>query len=145
MPIINSSVNPHGPIIGLAVGVSESRRQYLLNIGKTPPAAVFIRALVDTGASSTHVVDSVIAPLGLTTKGPVPVITASTGSAPVLFDEYDVSLTILHPEMGKVFEIVPILACEPLSNDYQAMLGRDILQYCSMFYNGPDGTFSLAF
>src|SRR5438105_1217206 len=115
MPILNAPLVPHGPIIDLAVGVSEPRRQYLLSIGKTVPPAIVIRALIDTGASSTHIAAPILQPLGLASKGPVPVITPSTGTTPAMFHEYDVSVTILHAELGKIFDIVPILGCQPLS------------------------------
>lgn len=145
MPILNSTLTWNGPVIDIAIGVSEPRRQTLLSAGKLVPPLILIRALVDNGASTTHIAVSVIQPLGLTSTGPVPVITPSTGSTPAMFDEYDVSLTILHPELGKVFDLVAILECQPLSSDYQALLGRDILKYCSFHYNGPDETFSFAF
>lgn len=36
-------------------------------------------------------------------------------------------------------------AGQPLSNEFQALLGRDLLDSCLFFYNGPQQTFSLAF
>jgi hypothetical protein len=134
-----------GPIIDIVVSVSEPRRQALQSAGKPVPPPICIRALIDTGATSTNIVASVIQPLGLSANGAVQVVTPSTGSAPVMVDEYDLSILIVHPELGKVFDTVPILECQPLSNDYQALLGRDLLKYCSFFYNGPADAFSLAF
>jgi hypothetical protein len=145
MPIVNAAMTLEGAIIDLSIGMIESARQAMLKAGKQAPAPVRIRALVDTGAFCTHIASSVIPPLGLAPTGSVLVATPSTGTTPAMFDRYDVSVTILHPELARIFDIVPILACEPLADDYQALLGRDLLKSCTFFYNGPDDTFSLAF
>lgn len=145
MPILNGPITSDGAIIELVVCVSEPRRQALQNAGKPIPAPVVIRALIDSGATSTNMVASVIQPLGLSASGTVQVITPSTGLAPVTVDQYDVSILIVHPEMGKFFDTVPILECQTLSSDFHALLGRDLLNYCSFFYDGPGQFFSLAF
>ena len=145
MPILNSRMALHGAIIDLSIGVSEPTRQAMQSAGKAVPPPILIRALVDPGASSTSIVKSVLPPLGLSPTGFVPVTTPTTGSTAVIFDEYEVSLTIVHAELARIFDNVPILGCQPLSDDYQALFGRDLLKFCTFFYNGPDDTFSLAF
>ena len=145
MPILNAAMTLEGAIIDLSIGMTEPNRQAMLKAVKPAPAPILIRALVDTGAFCTHISASVIPPLGLTPTGSVLVATPSTGAKPATFVEYHVSVTILHPELARIFDIVPILACEPLADDYQALLGRDLLKSCTFFYNGPNDTFSLAF
>jgi hypothetical protein len=74
--------------------------------------------------------------------------TPTTGSAPIICNQYDASLTILHPRHpGLTFTTVPIFECNSLSpgSTYQAILGRDLLSQFLFVYDGPAGTFILAY
>jgi len=145
MPILNLTLTPDGAIIDILVGVSVPRRQALIAAGATVPRPIAIRALVDSGASCTSIDVSAIQPLGLPPIGTVPVNTSTTGKSPVSCFVYDVSLVIVHPARGKSFSTIPVLECQALSGNFQALLGRDLLEHCSFFYNGLERTFSLAF
>src|SRR5205085_2512733 len=87
-------IDQNGPILNALIGVSEGRRAALTTANQPIPAAVRIRALVDTGASCTCVDPSVLQSLNLTPTGVTPVNTPSTGSTPHLANEYDVSILI---------------------------------------------------
>ena len=47
--------------------------------------------------------------------------------------------------LAGVFQLVPIVACKPLSANFRALLGRDLLAHCLFVYDGPANRFSLAF
>jgi len=74
--------------------------------------------------------------------------TPSTGSAPTTADQYDVGLAIFatQNQLPLFREIVPVIAAELLqSQGIHALIGRDILSQCVLYYNGASGTFTLAF
>jgi hypothetical protein len=64
---------------------------------------------------------------------------------PVVCNEFDVSLTIIHPQLAIAFGIVPIIECTPLAPGFTALLGRDLLAHCVLIYHGQANPFSLSF
>ena len=63
---------------------------------------------------------------------------------------YDVSFVILHTQ----FQTVPALARNPMpvictelmsAQGIQALIGRDILQFCLLIFDGVHDSFSLAY
>ncbi len=137
-------MSPDGPIVDVAIGVSTAREQALKNAGQQVPARVVLRALVDTGASTTCVNTAVIAPLGLQITGNMQMLSASTGSSPVTYPQYDASLVILHG-LSMLFDPVGITACPPFHPSFQVLFGRDLLSKCLLIYDGISGNISLAF
>src|ERR1700722_11353808 len=109
MPILNLALTPDGAIVELLVGVSEPRRQVLQSGGQPVPSPVSIHALIDIGASCSCVDASVIQLLGMPPKANVPIASPTTGATPATAFEYDVSLTIVHPLLGKFFGTVAIV------------------------------------
>jgi hypothetical protein len=63
----------------------------------------------------------------------------------VACNEYDLSLTVLHPTGSLVIDPIPVVECQTLSGSFQCLLGRDLLAHCLFVYDGPSGTFTLAF
>lgn len=145
MPILNLPLSPDGAILDVLIGVSEPRRQALAVAGQQIPPPIPIRALVDIGATTTSIVASILQPLGITPTGSIPVSTSLTGSSPVPCNQFDISLILMHPILSRIFGVVPVIECQPLSPSFQALLGRDLLAHCLLVYNGQGGTFSLAF
>lgn len=129
------------------MAVGQARAQALQQAGKPVPGLVAIRALVDTGASSTCIDPSVLTKLQLTPTGKTHMITPSTGATPHLADQYDVSLAIF----GNANEpplVLPTLAVTATALQHQGidgLIGRDILTMCLLTYNGSMGQFTLAF
>jgi hypothetical protein len=78
MPILSLEFDHAGrPTLELYVGVSAAEAEF-----RRPCPPVHVRALVDTGASTTNIVRSVFDRLGLSLVSQVPVHTASTGLTP---------------------------------------------------------------
>jgi hypothetical protein len=145
MPILTLPLVADGAVVDLLVGVSEPRRLALVAANQPVPAPVQIRALIDTGASVTCIEDSAIQPLGLIPTGIAQMVTPSTGAAPVACNQYDVSLLLIHPALARLFPAAPIIECKPLSPNFRALLGRDLLAHCLFVYDGQANRFSLAF
>jgi len=131
------------------IGVSQARQTALVAAHLPIPNPVQIIALVDTGASCTCIDPTVLQSLQLTPTGSTPMNTPSTGPAPHLANQYDVSIIIPGPGPGYpafFSHTVPVVESQLLSaQGFHALFGRDILQHCLFIYNGTTGMFTLAY
>ena len=75
----------------------------------------------------------------------MPIMTPSTGAAHHVCNQYDVSLSLLHPNLSLTLNTVPVLESNLAAQGIQALIGRDILARCLFIYDGQFGNFSLAF
>ncbi len=147
MPHFTLQISASGPIVNAIVAVSQPRAAALKAAGGTIPAPVTIRALIDTGASSTCIDPSVLTQLQLPQRGATMVNTPTTGATPVSIAQYDVALVI---PAGKgdqplVFQTIPVIACELLqAQGIHALIGRDILAKCVLMYNAAS-SFTIAY
>jgi len=145
MPILHGRTTVEGPLIHVLFGVSQKSAMALTQQGQPIPSQVRVLSLVDSGASTTSIDATVAASLGLQPKGSSGVITATTGTAGVVQNQYDVSLTLAQGGNSRAFPVLRVLECPPFHKTIHALLGRDILDECLLVYNGPTGTFDLAF
>lgn len=147
MPHFNVQITPLGAIIDAWVGLSQARVQALQTAKQPVPNFVQIRALVDTGASHTGMDPSVMSALGLTPTGTIQVNTPTTGNQPATANTYDVAIVIAGTTQPAHFlRTVAVSECQLLqAQGFHAIIGRDILQSFTMFYNGPGGFLSLSY
>lgn len=134
-----------GPLLPLHVGVSNPKAQVLRQANLPVPSPCSIQGLVDTGASTTAIDPSIIQNLGLQPTGSMPILTPSTGPTPHQANTFDVSL--IFPVANMTFTIGAIQVFESALSvqGIQALIGRDVLSYCLLVYDGRAKTFSLAF
>jgi hypothetical protein len=64
--------------------------------------------------------------------------------------QYDISLTVLHPQAGRRSHLVlsTLLVVDKAlspSLGYQALVGRDVLERCLLIYDGQAGQFTLGY
>lgn len=119
----------------------------MLAANQQVPVGVPIRALLDTGASSTAIDPSVLATLGLTPTGSCMVNTPTTGATPQAADLYDVAFLIPAGKMSPPLfnQTLAVMSCELLAaQGFHALIGRDILSQCVFVYNG-NGFFTLSY
>lgn len=148
MPSINANFGPNGPLFQMLIGISEPRRQAMLKAGIQIPAMVQGTFLVDTGASGTCVDPRLVAPLSLIPSGNVSIQTPSTNGVPVFCNQYDVSVFIpgaAGTDGGFFISALPILETGLSSQGIDGLIGRDIINRCTMIYNGSAGMFTLAY
>lgn len=149
MPHFTLDVHSSGPIVRAAFGVSEARRAALQAANQPLPNLFMAVAPLDTGASCTSVDPMVVAALGLSPTGSAQVITPSTGATPHPTSQYDVGLAIPGRDQTQTPLIVatlPVLAAELFqAQGFHALIGRDVLGLCALFYNGVEATFTLAY
>lgn len=148
MPHFTIPVGPNGPIVKAYIAVSSARRKVLTDAGQPIPAPISVDALLDTGANCTCVDESVLVQLSLTPTGSVDVATPTTGATPAQKDQYDIALIIPDGGTPLVMETIPVVAADLLvSQGFQVLVGRDILNQCVFVYTGRGGVqiFTLAF
>ncbi len=123
-------------------------RAVALRAAKQPvPDGVVTRALVDTGASCTCIDPTVLAQLNLSATGKVAMMTPSTGPQPQMADQYDVGVSIygFADEPPLHIPTMPVAASDLRQQGIDGLIGRDVLDWCVLIYNGEQRTFTLAF
>lgn len=148
MPHFTLQISPQGAVIDAWIAVSAARQGALTAAAQPIPNPVKIRALIDTGATSTCLDPSVLQALNLTPTGSATVETPSTGGIPVSADQYDISLIV--PAGDKHGPLIvynlPVICMQLFpSMGYHALIGRDILAQCVFSYNGSIEMFTLAY
>lgn len=118
---------------------TQAAQKALTDAGQSVPAAVKLRAIIDTGANRTCVGAGVLASLGIAPIGTSPLGTASqNGVACPLLPTRLFFPTNQHHEL--------VVAELPAKNaSYDMLLGCDILSFGVFIYTGPSGTFTLCF
>jgi hypothetical protein len=148
MPSINGTLGPSGPILSMLVGVSSPRNAALKAAGLKIPQFVTGNFLVDTGATCSCVDPVFVASLGLAPSGSVPMITPSTAGVPVQCNQFDVAVYL--PDSGTggggfFIGALPVLETSFSGQGIEGLIGRDIIDRCTLVYNGSAGMFTLAY
>jgi hypothetical protein len=134
------------PVIERFLAASAPRTAALEALGMTPHAPIGVRALIDTGASCSNVQKSVLERLGLEPVGEELVHTASTEGTPKEVAAYAVQIFFAGVSGGQFDADLRVVAADDFSGlGVEMLLGRDVLGRCLIFFNGPEGRFTLAF
>jgi len=147
MPSINASLSAAGPLLAVMVGVSAPRAAALQRVGMVPPQYVRGTFLIDTGASGTCLDPNFVRSLGLVSTGSVSIQTPSTAGNPVSCNQYDVSIFIPdHIGQGGFFiGALPVIETPLASQGIEGLIGRDVIDRCTLVYNGSANMFTLAY
>lgn len=146
MPSLNLSIGPAGPLVTMVVGVSIPRQTAMKAAGLPVPGYVSGTFLLDTGASCTCVDPALVAPLGLVPTGSVPIQTPSTAGTLHHCNQYDVAIFLANGSAGGFFiDAIPVIETHLASQGIDGLIGRDILDRCTLIYNGSAKTLSLAY
>jgi len=126
--------------VKVTIGLAQSIASQLLQQGQTLPSPVSGIALIDTGASTTCVDDSVAQQMQLPVVNVVNIASASHASTkqnvyPIQIEVIGLPISIETPNA-----IGAALGAQGLI----ALIGRDVLQHCTLFYNGITGSFTLS-
>lgn len=147
MPSVNVSISNNGPLIQALIGISAPRKEAMEKAGIAVPAFVSGTFLIDTGAYGTCVDPALVRPLSLTPSGSVSIQTPSTNGTAVSCNQYDVAIFIpgAGDEQGFFIPALPILETGLASQGIDGLIGRDILDRCTLIYIGSGRMLSLAF
>jgi len=137
MPSINVTIGSLGPLVQVVLGLSIPKQGAYTAAGIAIPAPVQGTFLIDTGASGTCADASLIAKLGLTPTGSINIHTPSTNGKMHACNQYDAMIFIPgNTTSGFLIEALPILETNLMSQGIEGLIGRDILDRCTLVYNG---------
>jgi predicted aspartyl protease len=129
-----------GPVVQIAVALADAVASELVKQGKPIPAPIAGLGLIDTGAISTCIDEAAASKLKLPVVNVVTLASASHASSkanvyPVKFQIAGLAMAVNAPSaVGAPLEFQGLLA----------LIGRDVLQRCTLFYNGPIGAITLS-
>jgi predicted aspartyl protease len=125
-----------GPVIQVAVFVAEQIATQLVTQGKPlqPPIAGF--ALIDTGASMSCIDEEAAKTLKLPIIDVVQMCSASHAAHPA--NIYPIQMRIAG--LPNPINVARAMGAELKAQGLVALIGRDVLSFGTLFYNGPAGT-----
>jgi len=130
----------HGPTVQIVIGLAQSFTDQLLQQGQPLPQPVSGHALIDTGASITCIDNSAAQNLGLPAIDVVQMMSASHDS--IEQNVYPIQMQIVGSPIR--VEIPRAIGANLAAQGLLALIGRDYLQHCTLFYNGLTGEITLS-
>lgn len=147
MTHFSNIIKPEGPLLRVSIGVSHARAFALQAEGLIVPEPVIADLLIDTGASGSCICTNIASALGLAPTGIVNVLTPSTGTTPQPVPTYDVAMSFqgLTPVDANNLPTLSVTSNNFATQGIDGLLGRDVLSYAHMFYNGRENVYFLSF
>lgn len=142
MPLLTNRIQnlrQIGPVLEVVFAVPQPIAEKLRAENKPIPI-IKVLALIDTGASHTSINQTIVDTLGLL-PGDVQTFYTANGPADQLLYDLGIVLPISAPNIISVQAPCADLDGQP----FQALIGRDVLGMCTLFYNGPDNSYTLHF
>lgn len=121
-----------GAFIDVTLSHPKAVKEQLRKLGKNAPS-ISVKALIDTGANCTLATQKVINEVGLLQTGTQKVFSIQNEQVQPTY----YGLITFGWGAGKE---IPITSCTFPFNNYDCVIGRDILMYWHLTYNGPDGS-----
>jgi predicted aspartyl protease len=138
-----------GAVVDLLVGISASDAHLLRLAGQLVPLPVAAKGLIDTGAVFSCIDSQILRQLGQEPVQKVNVVTASSGAAVVVCDQFEVSLTLVHPALARgkarLAKSLAVAELDFTGLPEDALVGQDVLAHCKFVYDGKTKHFSLTF
>jgi hypothetical protein len=144
MPHLSTMIGSDGPVIDLAVAVGETWQRRLAARGQSIPSPTIVRALIDTGSDLSVVHPQILQQLGVPATGSIRIRRPGVGTGFRPAPMYDVQLALGGLGLGTSRIPTRVVSVIPSTPTVLALIGRDLLQICTLFYNGPRGELSLS-
>jgi hypothetical protein len=145
MPHFTAMIASDGPTIDLAVAIGRARQHRLGARGNPVPSPATVRALIDTGSDLPVVHQQVLQQLGVLATGSVRVRRPGTGGGFRLAAMFDVQFSIGGVTPGATWISTRVVGAAQATPTILALIGRDVLEHCTLFYNGPRVEFTLSY
>lgn len=130
----------YGPIVQIVVGLAQSFTDQLLQQGQSLPQPIAGNALIDTGASTTCIDNLAAQTLGLPAIDVVQMTSASHAS--IEQNIYPIQMQVVGSPIR--VEVPRAIGANLAAQGLVALIGRDYLQHCTLFYNGLTGEITLS-
>jgi predicted aspartyl protease len=129
-----------GPIVQVIIGVEQNMAQQLVAQGVQLPQPISGNALIDTGATTTCIDEGVAQQLNLPAIDVITIASASHANArqnvyPTLIEVVGIAIK---------FNALRAIGVPLANQGIHVLIGRDLLQHCTLFYNGMMGSFTLS-
>ncbi len=128
-----------GPTVQVVLSVAQAIAEQLMQQGLPVPAPVPGLAVIDTGASSTCIDDATAQRLQLPAIDVVNMTSASHAST-----QQNIYPVLIEVMGGIRIDVPRAVGANLEPQNLVALIGRDFLQHCTLFYNGPTGAITLA-
>ncbi|MCL2147360.1 MAG: retroviral-like aspartic protease family protein [Synergistaceae bacterium] len=123
-----------GPILEVGISVHHIVANKLKEQGKSAPI-IRVAAMIDTGATSSAITPEIVKKLGIFPVGRVNIKTPSHESFPAY--QYHIVIALPNDVLINTTEVIEV----PLAGQHiQCLIGRDILKYGVLIYNGYSET-----
>jgi len=128
-----------GPIIKVLISHTFAEITEAKSVGFEFPESLPFSALIDTGAAVTVINPRLAVRYKLRYTGPERITALGhTGQYP----GYAAAISFPDQQL-RAFDTVRIIACELASAEMSCLIGRDILRYWELIYNGASGEFAI--
>jgi hypothetical protein len=144
MPHFSVMIGSDGPTIDLVVAVGQAWHRRLAAQGTSLPSPTTVRALIDTGSDLSVIHPQVLQQLGVQATGSVRVRRPGSGGGFRLAALFDTELSIGGVSPGTVWIPTRVVGVAPSTPTVLALIGRDVLERCTLFYNGPRAELTLS-
>jgi hypothetical protein len=144
MPHFTVTIGSDGPVIDLAVGVGPTWQRQIAAPGAPVPSPITVRALIDPGADISAVHPQILQQLGVGATGRVRLRRPGTGAGFRIAWLSDVELAIGSARPGPLWIPTRVAGVAPSTPTVFAIIGRDVLTHCTLFYNGPRDELTLS-
>ena len=137
-------IGSDGPTIDLAVAVGSTWQRRLVTQGISSPSPSTVRALIDTGSDLSVVHPQVLRQLGVQATGSIRIRRPGAGGGFHLAAVFDIQLSIGGVRSRAPWISTTVVGVAPSTPAILALIGRDVLEHCTLFYNGPRGELTLS-
>jgi predicted aspartyl protease len=134
------ALQQRGPVIQVSVMVEENIAKTLAQQGQQVPQPKTGWALIDTGASVTCIDEQAAKDLNLPAIDVVPMASASHHQT----QQNVYPVQILIPGLRFNLQAPRAVGAALQAQGLLVLIGRDVLQMCTLFYNGPSGQITLS-
>ena len=134
------ALHQRGPVGQALIGIGQVFADQLRQQGTQLPAPVSGNALIDTGASSTCIDETIASRMGLPVIDVVSMASASHSATRQ--NVYPIHMQIVGSPI--TVEVPHAIGAHLQAQGIIALIGRDYLQHCTLHYNGVTGEITLA-
>jgi hypothetical protein len=144
MPHFTVTIGSDGPVIDVAVTIGRSWQSELTKMGAPVPPPLTLRALIDTGADLSVIHPQILRQLRVNRAGSVQIRRPGYGSGFHLAAISEIQISIGGLSPGAHWISTRAIGVTPSTPTVLALIGRDILEHCTLFDNGPRGELTLS-